>query len=293
MSEFSDSYHVLAHDTRDVARLIRRSGRYGMILPALGRYIPFVVEGLDEVGGPMDAIVDHNEGILIHYSFSDEDGCWTRVFEGATELADLPFVTALAGQADLRANLHEQPRARGLAVLLDRGIIDPDIAARLEAAAQQTDPREVGPQVATALGLEHVAWLSCADLTYQSERALREVHPGAQFVNVAQRGKAPAGRTFEQLMALPVPQVSLDAGQQHMAQRHYRYWTEFGDFDNESSEGYWMYELYKSALPTRYRYLPDRLMNLRDGGPDTLARIQAIIGLAGPGVDWELYLRGY
>jgi len=296
MSEFSDSYHMLTADRRDVSRLIRRSGRYGMILPPSApsaRFIAFVMEGLDEVGGPIDAIVAHNEKILVHYSFTDEAGCWLRVFDGVDEVADLPFEASLAGRDEPLAVLREETRACGLVALLDRGVIDQETATRLRAAAQQTDPRAVGPQVATAFGLERVAWLSCADLTYQSEQTLREAHPGARFINVRQRGKASAGRSFAQLMALPVPEVSLDADLERMAQRHLSYWLEGGDTDNAVMPGYPMYELYGAVLPTRYRYLRDQLMNYLDA-PDSLRRVlRAIVGLVGSDADWKPFLRGY
>ncbi len=296
MSEFSDSYHMLTADSRDVARLIRRSGRYGMILPPSGpsaRFIAFIVEGLDEAGGPIDAVVEHNENILVHYSFTDDAGCWLRVFDGADEVADLAFEADLAGRDEPLAALREETRARSLAALLDRGVIDRETAARLRAAAQQPDPRAVGPQVAAALRLEHVAWLSCADLTYQSEQALREAHRGARFINVRQRGKASAGRSFAQLMALPVPEVPLDADLERLAQRHLSYWLEGGDADNAVMPGYPMYELYGTVLPTRYRYLRDQLMNYPDA-LDSLRRVlRAIVGLVGPDADWEPFLRGY
>lgn len=84
MSEFSDSYHLLTTDSRDVIRLIRRSGRYGLILPSSGRFIPFVVEGVDEAGSPMDAVVERNEKLLVHYSFSDGRGLVMPATYGAT-----------------------------------------------------------------------------------------------------------------------------------------------------------------------------------------------------------------
>jgi hypothetical protein len=296
MSEFSDSYHLLTADSQDVARLIRRSGRYGMILPPSApsaRFIAFIVEGLDEAGGPSGAVVEHNENILIHYAFTDDAGCWLRVFDGAGEVGDLAFEAAFAGRDGPLAALREETRARGLAALLDRGIIDPETAARLRAAARQTDSHAIGPQVAAALGLEHVAWLSCADLTYQSEQALREAHPGARFINVRQRGKASAGRSFEQLMALPIPEVSLDANQERLAQRHLSYWLEGADADNAVMPGYPMYELYGTVLPTRYRYLRDQLMNYFNT-PDSMRKVlRAIVGLVGSGADWEPFLRGY
>lgn len=297
MSEFGDSYHLRTSDTRAAVRLIRKTGRYGMVLPSSGPYTPFPVEGLDEVASPMDALVEHNEQVLIHYVFAEDHGCWIRVFEGTTAIATLSFVEAGQLQPDRRPlSINADNLVPALAALRSLSIIDEVAAVRLEDLARDVVVPEVGPKVAAALGLEQVDWLSCADLTYQGRRALRERFPDAQFVNVEQRGKARARLSFEEQMALPIPEAALDEAQEQMVRRHYRYWIEFGDWDDEAQQGFWMYEHYEAVLPTRYRYLPFQLMNyigsLRD--PDKARRVlRAIIGLIGPEVDWEPYLRGF
>ena len=58
---------------------------------------------------------------------------------------------------------------------------------------------DIGPRVARALGLEHVAWLSCADLTYQSKRALQQRFPDAIFVNVRNFSNRPRSVNLELL----------------------------------------------------------------------------------------------
>lgn len=123
MSEFSDSYHLLASNTKDVKRLIRQSGRYGMVIPCTGKYIPFLVEGSEEVGGPIDRLVQHNTQLLIHCAFAEDHGCWIKVFDRDTELACLCYE---AGDSWLVQKL-----AAATDTLLSRAVIDDPTASSL------------------------------------------------------------------------------------------------------------------------------------------------------------------
>lgn len=282
MREFSDSYHLLSPDPHEAAALLRRAGRFGAVLPATGRFVPFLVEGLAEVGEPQAVVVTHNTGILVHYAFTEGEGCYLRVFEGAVPLAVL-YVAAAEPTVHLKTNI---------AALRDHDLVDDNGAAHLDDVARQPVSEDIGAQVAAALGLSPVSHLSCADLTY-GWTTLPRRYPGLRFVNKAKRVGGPP---LALLMSLPVPDVPLEPAQEAMVRRHYRYWVEFGDFDNETSRGYWMYERYRSLLPTRYLYLCDRLMNIyadKAHVQETLATLRAIIAFAGPDIDWEKSLRGF
>lgn len=296
MSEFSDSYHLLTSNTKDVKRLIRQSGRYGMVIPCTGKYIPFLVEGPEEAGGPIDKLIEHNTQLLIHYAFAEEHGCWIKVFDRDTELACLCYE-----EGDSRLS---QKLAAATDTLLSRAVIDDPTASRLQDLAIDLVIAEIGPKVAGVLGLQYVSWVSCADLTYQSQKELQKRFPNAEFVNVAKRGKIetpapPAPNEWcsepgqPSFMYLPVPSVPLTAEQEAMVNRHFRYWTEIGDYDNETQQGFWMYERYREALPSRYRYLANRVMNLHEQPTKLLETFRAIIGLAGSNVKWEEVLRGF
>ena len=94
-------------------------------------------------------------------------------------------------------------------------------------------------------------------------------------------------------MALPVPEFDLNVAQERMLERHFKYWTEFGDWDDVAQQGYWMYEHYESLLPSRYRYLPIQLMNYNYRDMERLRQVlRAILGLCGVR-DWEPLLRGF
>jgi hypothetical protein len=294
MSEFSDSYHLLNSDVGRAVRLVRATGRYAVVIPPAKRHVPFFVEGIDEAGGPMDSVLAHNPGVLLHYSFSDDHGCWIRVYECSEALATLSFVEP----GNLRPDNHPialngDNMAQALATLQMHGVLDTGLGSRLNEIARTVSLSAVGPLVAQVLDLEHVRWAGCADLTHKSQRELRERWPEARFVNVKQRGKAKGTMSLDELMALPIPVVSLDPAPERMVERHFAYWTEFGDFDETTQLGYWMYEHYNSLLPSRYRYLTIQLMNCLYRDKDRVRRVlRAILGLCGS-QDWERLLRGF
>jgi hypothetical protein len=185
-----------------------------------------------------------------------------------------------------------QKLAAAIDTLLSRAVIDDPTASSLQNLAIDLVIAEIGPKVAGVLGLQHVSWLSCAALTYRSQKELKQRFPGAEFVNVAKRGKieTPAPPTPNEwcsepgqpsFMYLPVPSVQLAAEQEAMVNRHFRYWTEFGDYDDEAQQGFWMYERYREALPSRYRYLADRVINLHRQPTKLLETLRAITGLGG------------
>ncbi|MEH2056491.1 MAG: hypothetical protein V7K97_10115 [Nostoc sp.] len=297
MSEFSDSYHLLASNIKDVKFLIQQSNRYGMVISSSGKYIPFIVEGLEEAGGPIDQLIQHNTQLLIHYAFAAEHGCWVKFFDKDIELACLSYQP--------EDNQLFKKLAAPLDNLLSRAIINESTASSLQNLATDLVVEEIGSKIAGVLGLQHVSWLSCTDLTYQSKKDLQKRFPDSEFVNVSKRGQIeipaqcipnewcsePDQPSF---MYLPVPSVLLTVEQEAMVNRHFQYWTQFGDYDNETQQGFWMYELYRMYLPSRYRYLCNRLMNLLYTQPTKLLEtLRAIIQLVGTDVNWEEYLRGF
>ncbi|MEH2325429.1 MAG: hypothetical protein V7K32_18105 [Nostoc sp.] len=297
MSEFSDSYHLLASNIKDAKSLIRQSERYGMVIPSSGKYIPFIVEGLKEAGGPIDQLVQHNTQLLIHYAYAGDYGCWVKFFDKDIELACLCYQ---AGD-----NLLFKKLAVPLNNLVSRAIINESTASSLQDLATDLVVKEIGSKIAGVLGLQHVSWLSCTDLTYQSKKELQKKFSGAEFVNVSKQGQieAPAQCIPNEwcsepdqpsFMYLPVPSVLLTVEQEAMVNRHFQYWTKFGDYDNETQQGFWMYELYRMYLPSRYRYLCNRLMNLLYTQPTKLLEtLRAIIKLIDTDLNWEEYLRGF
>ncbi|MEH2170651.1 MAG: hypothetical protein V7K41_29175 [Nostoc sp.] len=296
MSEFSDSYHLSTSNIKDVKLLIRQSDRYGVVIPSSTKYIPFILEGLEEVGGSIDQLVQHNTKLLIHYAFAEDHGCWINFFDKDRELACLSYQ---AGDNQLFKKL-----AAPLDNLLSRAIINESTASSLQELATDLVVEEIGPKIAGVLGLQHVSWLSCADLTYQSKKDLQKRFPGAEFINFSKRGQIQTSAQCipnewcsepdqPSFMYLPVPSLQLTVEEEAMVNRHFQYWTKFGDYNNETQEGFWMYEHYRKYLPSRYRYLSNRLMNLYGQPTKLLETLGAIIKLIGTNVNWEEDLRGF
>ena len=78
LTEFADSYHLWTDDVRDVRALLRRAGRYAMILGDRGPFIPFVAEP----EGGADPISAANRGVLVRYDFAEGYGVALQVFDG-------------------------------------------------------------------------------------------------------------------------------------------------------------------------------------------------------------------
>ncbi|MCB9602153.1 MAG: hypothetical protein H6720_17680 [Sandaracinus sp.] len=80
MSEFSDSYHLLG--TRDDAvALLQRASARGAVLPGGGRFTTLVVHPKD--GRLLEAA---NTGVLLHYLYAGDHGCWVQLRQGASLL---------------------------------------------------------------------------------------------------------------------------------------------------------------------------------------------------------------
>ncbi len=144
-------------------RLVRAVGRFAVVVPPSKDHIPFFVEGADAAGGPLDLVLEHNPGTLLHYSFADDHGCWIQVFERTVAWPTLSFVRPGDLRLDPRpTSTNASNMEHALTVLHERGLIDSATVAGLGEIARTVDIREVGPLVAEVLELEHVSWAGCA-----------------------------------------------------------------------------------------------------------------------------------
>jgi hypothetical protein len=178
--EFSDSYHLLSLEPKDRAQLLRRAGRFGAVFPATGRFAALLVEGLAEAGEPCGTVVAQNIGTLIHYAFTEDDGCRIHVFGGSALLASLHF---MGGGASFGIQ-------ESISILRQHAIVDKRGAALLVDVALHPEIRAIGALMAAALGLDYTSRLSCANLTY-GWTTLPRRYPGLHFVNRAKRVGGP------------------------------------------------------------------------------------------------------
>lgn len=61
-------------------------------------------------------------------------------------------------------------------------------------------------------------------------------------------------------MYLSVPSSLVD---EKLIERHYEYWLSTNDFDDDKQIDFWLYNAYKKSLPVEYKYLADRIINIR------------------------------
>jgi hypothetical protein len=154
----------------------------------------------------------------------------------------------------------------------------------------------------TAFGCPLHEWTTCADLSRESEQSFRERFPDAQFILKSRRGQADnehVGQPNEWCpvpglpawMYLPLPQGKHDA---ELVERHVQHWLATADFDAERQAGSWLLTAYQRALPSRYRFLADRMTNLRRAFPESYERalretICGILAVSQPDFDWQPY----
>jgi hypothetical protein len=286
-------------DGAAVARQLRRVARFSAVLDQQSAPVPFLVEGVQEAGGPAEDVIAANEAVLIHYAFAEDHGCWVTVFDGSAECVQLALT-----RGDDAAGLVDAWRALRTVDGMNDLVAELPFAIEGEAGlATMADVRRFKDAVVEAMALRHVDWLSCADLTYQSQKALKHRFSACRFFQVKRRGKPPTPEQPEpnewcpvpdlpEFMYWPVPAVTLDTAREALVDRHLHYWETTTDWDDEAQEGFWMYTAYTKSLPVKYRYLADRLMNMTLAFPEGRraafrATLRAIIGVTDPGIDWE------
>lgn len=146
MSEFSDSYHLFGSPD-DAVALLERAGARGAVLSGEGRFTTFVTHPKD--GKKLEAA---NTGVLLHYTYGGDHGCWVRLLEG-------PNVTDRLEQSWESGGGAFDPTP-----WLRLGVCDQETIAALERLVTPPVPHdEEAYAVASALGLTHYRWLSSSD----------------------------------------------------------------------------------------------------------------------------------
>lgn len=166
MSEFSESYHLKDAATGDGVRLLRSAGRRGFVVPERNGWVAICPEGgLFEVD---PKLVEHNRGILLHYTHAEDHGWSFSLFDGTQSLGsyscewtedllvlhsfELPTVERLLG-----------PVFSGLGDEETRRLLQPaDIDELISAKPAETFAKRVG--------LSHFEWTSFDYLVADQER---------------------------------------------------------------------------------------------------------------------------
>ncbi len=306
MSEFSDSYHLRTADPADVARLLRAARRYGAVLPTSTAFVPFLVDGASEAGAPIDDVVKHNPGVLVHYTYAEDHGLWIRGFDRGTCVVTIDLQRRREPGDEL-----PDPSATA-AAFAQLGVLDARKARALDKVLQSarepaTELETLRDELVMLIGLSNVTSLSCADLTHSSEKELLIRFPDVTLVLKSLRGRADKARDDEPhspnqwcpradmpaFMYLPVPDGPVDEA---LLARHVEHWMKTGDWDDDKQEGFWLLTAYDRALPARMRFLANRVMNLglafgHAGYREALKRtLRGILSVTPLDFDWAPYL---
>ncbi len=301
MSEFSDCYYLFNATSNQAVSLIKKVRCYGMVLPKCDRYVPFLVDGVWDAGKYVNAVIERNPGTLLHYYYGTDHGLYINVYDCSNEAFTIDVQRRGASENDLDAilikaeqlNLVNRDRIPELRVILEETLVEGIV-----------DLSSIRTKLSDVLGITFFNWLSCADLTMQSQKELSQRFPEAVFVLKSQRGKAdktvePAPNEWYSkpglpaCMYLPIPSGVVD---EVLLERHVKHWVETQDWDDERQAGFWLYTAYRRALPSRMRYLADRILNLELAfGIESYEvklrqTIKEILSVTDSAFDWEPYL---
>jgi hypothetical protein len=300
VSEFSDSYYLRA--PADVARrLVTRVNAFGVVLPSDGPWTPFLLDEPRGAGDLLPEALAHNPGVLLIYYFAEDHGLGLSAYEGQEKRLQI------TGAAD---GPSENDIARTLSAVGELNIVRDDRVADLEALLaelaldERRDPGACRDRLGKAFGVGFLPWTSCAQLSRSSKRDLRQRFPTGLFVLERLRGKPPKMEHPEPnewcpepemppFMYWPVPDGPVDEA---ILTRHVRHWIETRDFDEARQAGFWLYNGYKRALPARFGFLADRIMNLSLAFPaerydEELRRtLRGILAVVPKDFEWEPYL---
>lgn len=85
MSEFSESYHLVAANADEGAALLGRAGTGGWVFPEANGWVTVVPQGDFGMVAPQ-SIASANTGLLVHYMNAEDHGWSIEVFKADTSL---------------------------------------------------------------------------------------------------------------------------------------------------------------------------------------------------------------
>ncbi len=301
MSEFSDCYYAYEDELDDLTGFLKGLKRYSLILPGTGRYIPFLVDHGHNGVTLNDIVIEKYGKHLLRYHFGEDQALWLN-FYLLTKL-ECEIIVQKTGPSD-------NDDKRIARYMNESGLLAPemleDLVALLEKLKQPglVDLNLMRREICRIFDIRLLEWCGCVDLAFSSVTQMKSRFPEGIFILTSKRGKIEPQKNPEPnewcpapnmplLMYLPVPEGKVD---EELLNKHFSYWIEKGDFDNERQFGFWMLNAYDKALPNKYRYLSNRIMNInagtfKDNWKKEFRRTIAGILSVSPGdFDWEPYL---
>ena len=158
MSEFSESYHLREASQEDAVQLLQRAGLNGIVFPSSNQWTSFVPTGRDWEG--LEAIVQANSGILLHYSYGEDHGWSIEVYKGSERHMIFQNGWDDSIEEELGDLIEPPPPNNPDMALLTQWI--PQSPESLEALRKclTTDGQDRAYRFAQLIGLEYFKWLS-------------------------------------------------------------------------------------------------------------------------------------
>lgn len=153
MSEFSESYHLRTSDTNAAISLLKRAGRKGYVLPASEGWVSFVAERNNFE--PDAAIIQANEGLLLHYVSAEDHGWSFSLFDAAAEKCR--FACQWENDVEIDPSRYAPETLERLRVEFDSGELMRIVSLdTIDAVVEEAPSR----RFAELMKLPHYEWLS-------------------------------------------------------------------------------------------------------------------------------------
>lgn len=157
MSEFSESYHIIADDATEGIELLQRAGQGGLVYPASNGWVTVLPDY--PIYQANQELIRHNEGILFHCAYAEDHGWSFALYEQGRLISRYEC----SWEEDIshdKSNLHQAKLAEVLNRHLTQEITVFQLA-QLWSAADFEELFEQGPayRMAELLGITHYEWL--------------------------------------------------------------------------------------------------------------------------------------
>ena len=158
MSEFSESYHLREASQGDAVKLLQRARLNGIVFPSSTQWTSFVPAGQDWEG--LEAIVQANSGILLHYSYGEDHGWIIEVYKDSERHMIFQHWWDDSLEEELGDLIEPPPPNNPDMDLLTQWIPQSPESLAVLQECFLTDGQDRAYRFAELIGLEYFQWLS-------------------------------------------------------------------------------------------------------------------------------------
>lgn len=169
MSEFSESYHLLASNEGEGTELLRRASLEGYVFPVTGSWVTILPEG--EIYHLNERLIQANLGLLLYWAHAEDHGWTFSLYEGDRRICHYEAFWEEELAVDMSAF-----RANPLIRLVNANPANAEPASEAAIAEllnmnniEEVFEGRVVDRIAQLLGLEHYEWLSYEGVANNAE----------------------------------------------------------------------------------------------------------------------------